>query len=136
MSLSDIDKWKKDFAELLTLPDVKFKDGLIIGLTYANADRVLHRNSYLGPSVIIYDTNGRQFLELYHTNGKLNRSTKEGPADVCYYDSGKLRYKQYWVNGKQHRPIEEGPAVIRYSEYGKLLANKEYWVNGEKITKK
>lgn len=126
----DIKKWKKEFTELLILPIVKVKNGLILGLMYANADGLLHRNSCIGPSLIIYYDNNRKFLELYHVNGKLHRPSEEGPADICYNENGTLDYEQYWIDGKIHRL--DGPARINYSDNGKLTG-KEYWIDGKKI---
>ena len=128
-----VKKWKQQFAELLKLPIIVTRKGLISVIEYKNENNKYHRNTDIAPTCITYYKNGRIMCESYWINGKRHRLY--GPA-IIYYDHSNWTWtEEYWVNGKKHRPIEEGPASISY--YGnRQIYYKEYWVNGKKIKPK
>jgi len=129
---SAIKEWKKDFMELAKLPILMVKNGIITCISYVNENKKLHRNTDIGPAMIIYDYDGMVELKTYWVNGEYHRPTEEGPAHIEYYDTGKISSEEYWVNGKLHRPLEEGPAMILYDEFGQIKS-EHYWVNDKRI---
>ena len=122
--------WKKEFIELLKLPTVITKNGIISKLNYRNENNKLHRNQLVGPAVIVYYyEHGWICYTYYYNNGIRHRSLKEGPAFTNYYEGGNICFESYYVNGKMHRPIEEGPASINYTYKG-IVWYEQYYING------
>jgi len=119
-----VEQWKKEFAELLNLPIITLRNGLISKLEYKNEHDELHRNPEIGYAYICYYKNGNICYESYWVNSKKHKL--EGPAYIEYYKNGNVRCEEYWINNKKHRL--EGPARIIYYENGNILY-EEYWVN-------
>jgi len=124
-----VKEWEQQYIELLKLPELTIKDGLLSELNYKNKNDELHRNIDVGPAVIYYYKDGQTKFEQYWLDGKIHRPIEEGPAYICYFENGHIEYESYWINDKRHRLSEEGPAIIRYDESGQIKY-KAYWVNG------
>ena len=126
--MSYLKQWKREFMELLKLPNVIIENGLIKKIEYKNDNNETHRNSLIGPASIQYYEIGNINCKKYYENGKSYRL--DGPTFIGYRRNYSMNCEQYCENDMLHRL--DGPAFIWYYENGNI-DHEEYYENGTLI---
>lgn len=64
--------WKKQFSELLNLPNVSAIEGVLTIIEYKNENNNVHRPSYIGPASIWYKNNKIERAEYWVNDTRYN----------------------------------------------------------------